>query len=392
VRTTRCKAGLVAGALLASITLAACGSADAEPGGSGGGSAAVGAVDLAAAGCPDTVVIQTDWNPEAEHGGLYQMLGADPTIDGGTKSVSGPLVDGNGDPTGVDLEVRSGGPAIGFQTVQSQMYTDDAITLGYANTDEQARLSVDQPTVAVVAPLEINPQMIMWDPETYPDVTSIADLGTTDARVLYFEGASYMAYLTGAGVLQEDQIDGSYDGSPASFVASEGADAQQGFASAEPYIYENEVDAWGRPVEFQLLDDAGYPIYASALSVRADQLESLSGCLTELVPVIQQAQVDYVGNPGTVNDLILDLVEEYDTGWVYSEGVAEFSVQQQLELGLVGNGGDDTLGNFDLARVQEVLDIVTPIYAEQGTPVAEGTTPETLVTNEFIDPSIGLTD
>jgi hypothetical protein len=28
----------------------------------------------------------------------------------------------------------------------------------------------------VVAPMEINPQIIMWDPATYPDVTTIEDL------------------------------------------------------------------------------------------------------------------------------------------------------------------------------------------------------------------------
>ena len=376
----------LATALVAAAVLAGCGGADATA----TAAVATGETDLAAAGCPETVVIQTDWNPEAEHGGLYQMLGEDPAVDAGAKSVSGPLVDAAGEGTGVTLEVRSGGPAIGFQTVQSQMYTDDEITLGYANTDEQVRLSTEQPTVAVVAPLEVNPQMIMWDPATYPDVQTIADLGQTDATVLYFEGAAYMSYLTGAGILQEDQVDGSYDGSPASFVAAQGANAQQGFASSEPYIYPNDIEAWGRPVTYELLDDAGYPIYASTLSVREEALEDLSGCLTELVPVIQQAQVDYVQDPAPANELILELVEEYDTGWVYSEGVAEFSVEQQLELGLVGNGPDETLGNFDLARVQEVMDIVAPIYTEQGTPMREGLTPEDLVTNEFIDTSIGL--
>jgi len=30
--------------------------------------------------CPDTVVLQTDWMPEAEHGFIYQMIGAGYTI------------------------------------------------------------------------------------------------------------------------------------------------------------------------------------------------------------------------------------------------------------------------------------------------------------------------
>jgi hypothetical protein len=31
--------------------------------------------------CPDTVVFQTDWNPEAEHGQLYNLVGDGYTVD-----------------------------------------------------------------------------------------------------------------------------------------------------------------------------------------------------------------------------------------------------------------------------------------------------------------------
>lgn len=386
-RTTTGLAATTLLAALTSLTLAGCG-ADAEP--EAAAVLEVGDTDLAAAGCPDVVTIQTDWNPEAEHGGLYQMLGDDPAIDAAGKTVRGPLVDSAGEGTGVELEVRAGGPAIGFEPVQARMYTDESITLGYADTDAQTRLSATQPTVSVVAPLEVNPQMIMWDPQTYPDVQTIADLGQTDATVLYFEGSSYMDYFTGAGIIKEENTNGSYDGSPAAFVAAQGESAQQGFASAEPYFYEEEVEAWGRPVDFQLLDDAGFPVYVATLSVTPETLEPLSGCLAELVPLVQQAQVDYVQDPADTNALILELVEQYDTGWVYSQGMADFSVEQQLEIGLVGNGPNDTLGDFDLDRVQQTIDIITPIATEQGTPPTPGLTAEDLVTNEFIDPAIGL--
>jgi hypothetical protein len=390
---------VAATAAAAALALAACGAADdssdAATGDPVAGDAAEsGAPSGAADGshpdvCPSPVVVQTDWNPEAEHGALYEMIGDAPEVDAEAKVVTGPLVAG-GEETGVDLEIRVGGPAIGFQSPSAQMYLDPDITLAYVSTDEAARVSADQPTVAVVAPLEINPQIIMWDPETYPDVDGIADLGEAGVRTLYFEGAAYMDYLLGEGILSADQIDGSYSGTPEVFVASGGEVAQQGFATAEPYIYENEVDQWGQPVDFELIHDTGFPVYAAPLAVRAGDLEDLSPCLERLVAIVQQAQVDYVTDPAETNELILRLAEEYDTGWVYSAGVAEFSVAQQLELGIVGNGPNGTLGDFDLDRIQEVLDIVTPIYAEQGTPVAEGLTPEDLVTNEFVDESIGL--
>jgi len=389
VRRTRIAIGTPAVLLTAALVLTACGGSDEKSSASAAPSGSVGATDLKAAGCPSTVVVQTDWNPEAEHGGLYQLLGDDTSIDAGKKRVTGTLVDGKGESTGVKLEVRAGGPAIGFQTVTAQMYSDKAITLGYVDTDEAIQLSAKQPTTAVLADLEKSPTMIMWDPKAHPDVTSIADLGKDGVKVRYFEGASYMAYLTGSGVLKAAQTDGSYDGTPAAFVSDKGESAQQGFASAEPYIYEHEVDAWNKAVKYQLVYDAGFQPYKSAISVRSADLSGMSGCLKALVPIMQRADLDYLASPAKVNDLIIDLVDKYDTGWVYSKGVADYSVKTQKELGLVGNGDDSTHGNFDTARVQKLIDQTTPIFTGQGTAPKTGITPDDLVTNQFIDTSIG---
>lgn len=342
--------------------------------------------------CPSPIVIQKDWNPEAEHGALYEMISKDDyEINASAAIVSGSLV-AHGEDTGVDIEIRSGGPAIGFQQVTAQMYSDSAITMGYVSTDEAISNYAELPTIAFVAPLEINPQMIMWDPETYPGVSSIADLAAEGVVIRYFGTATYMPDLVGRGIVTEEQLDGSYDGSPAVFVAEGGAIAQQGFASAEPYIYENEIEDWGKPVEIELIHDTGLQAYAAAMAATPDTFAELSdsGCLAMLTPIIQQAQVDYITNPGVTNELILELVEAYDNGWVYSAGVAEFSVATQLELGLVSNGPDDTLGNFDLDRIAGVITTLDEVADTVGYEPTEGLTPEDLVTNEFIDPSIGL--
>jgi ABC-type nitrate/sulfonate/bicarbonate transport system substrate-binding protein len=353
-----------------------------------GTSSKVGAVDLSKV-CPANVVIQTDWNPESEQGDLYQLIGGTPVINAAKKAVSGPLY-ASGSFTGVNVEVRAGGPAIGFQSVTSQQYADKTITLGYANTDEAIQLSNTMPTTAVFAPFEVGPQIIMWDPATYPKVKTIADLGKTNAVVRYFGGATYMDYLTGSGLLKKSQVDGTYDGSPAKFVVDKGTAAQQGFATVEPYVYENELPAWGKKVAYQLINDAGYPIYASALAVRTGDLKELSPCLKKLVPVIQQATVDYYAHPAKTNALIVKTVTEYNNGWVYDAAVADYSAKTQVKLGLVGNGDDKTVGNFDLTRVQKIIDITKPLFAATGTTVAPTVSPETIVTNEFIDKSIGF--
>ncbi len=155
-------------------------------------------------------------------------------------------------------------------------------------------------------------------------------------------------------------------------------------------MYENELSAWDKPVAFQLIHDAGYPIYASALSVRTGDLETLSPCLQKLVPIVQQATVDYYADPSATNDLIVDAVDQFDNGWVYTPGVAAYSAKTQVDLGLVGNGSNSTVGDFDMDRIQKIIDITTPLFEEQGTAPAAGLTPDSIATNEFIDTSIGF--
>jgi hypothetical protein len=339
--------------------------------------------------CPDTVVFQTDWNPEAEHGQLYNLVGDGYTVDTAKTRVSGPLM-ASGKDTGVKVEVRSGGPAIGFQSVTSQLYGDPNVLLGYVSTDEQISNSGTFPTKAVVASFNINPQIIMWDPATYPNVKSIADLKATGAKVRYFSGAAYMDYLTQSGQLDKNQVDGSYDGTPANFVADGGKSAQQGFVSAEPYFYEKVLKDWMKPIAFQLIHDAGWTSYAQDLATTPENVTKYAACFKKLVPIIQQSQVDFVKNPDKSNALVLDLVGKYNNGWLYDAGQAKASVAAQLQYKLVANSPDGTLGSFDMDRVAKFVTTAVPIYqASQSKPKA-GLTADDLVTNEFIDKSIHL--
>jgi hypothetical protein len=360
-----------------------------ESAGTGGTTAESGsgpAGEGLAAVCPDPIVIQTDWFPESEHGALYEMVGEGYTVDTDAKIVTGPLVSG-GEETGIDIEIPTGGPAIGFQPVSVQQYADDSITLGYANTEGQVIRWEDTPTISVIAPLEINPQIIMWDPETYPEIQTLADLGEEGVTINLFEGGTFAEVFVGQGIWQESQIDPSYDGSPGRFIAENGAIAQQGFASAEPYTYENVYEDWGKPVDYQLLHDAGFEVYSQTLAVRPDQMETLAPCLEQFVPIVQQAQIDFLGDPARANAIIIDAVEQYADFWEYDEGLAEYSVDTQRELGLVGNGPDDTLGNMEEDRIQTVID---QIRDDAGIAIADGLVAADLFTNEFIDESIGL--
>jgi len=340
--------------------------------------------------CPDTITILTDWNPEAEHGFLYQLLAPNPTIDAKEVSVTGALVDQNGNDTGVKLKVRSGGPAVGFQTVTSQLYADENIQLGYVYTDEAIQNSADFPTVAIESGFNKNPQMIMWDPKTYPDVKTIADLGKQKVLIRYFSGAAYMDYFTSAGILSKDQVDGSYDGTPAAFIADQGKAAQQGFGSAEPYIYKNEVKDWGKEVAYAYINDAGWKNYAESIATKPGNITKYADCFKKLVPLIQHSSVDYLKDPSKANKIIIDAVAKFNNGWVYSQGVADYAVETIKKDGLVADGPDGVIGKFDLDRVKDLITKAIPVYKSLGKPPKDGLKAEDIVTNQFLDPSIGM--
>ena len=265
--------------------------------------------------CPSRIVVQTDWFPEAEHGAMYELLADNYFVDSTRQRVSGPMVLA-GQPLGIEWEIRAGGPAITFAPPTQVMHEhDDEIHLGYASTDQQIADWDTYPVVSVVAPLEINPQMIMWDDDTYPDVETIRDLGAQKVPINIFAGGAFASVFVAQGIWQQDQVQENYNGSPAAWTAAEGRMAQQGFASAEPYNYEH-VYEWGKPVTFQLLHDAGFRPYSQTVAVRHADLEEMRDCLTELVPVIQQAIVNYYANPDRANRIIVDAVAEFQDFWV----------------------------------------------------------------------------
>ncbi|MEU1431884.1 ABC transporter substrate-binding protein [Nocardia sp. NPDC005746] len=368
---------LAAAALAGSVLLtAACSGGASTPAPTGKG---------ALAGvCPSTVVIQTDWFATPERAAAYQLVGPNGTVDAKKGAYSGPLGD-----TGVNVEVRLGGPFLGGQPVPAQMYQDTSITLGLVPTDEQVRAAAKFPLTGVFASLQKNPQIVMWDPATYT-VNSWKDVAATNAPILYSEGKIYMDYLIANGDVKKEQADASYDGTPSRFVAEHGRVMQQGYVSNEPYRWEHDVKGWLEPTGHLLVADAGYESYPHAWSVRSGELDKLRPCLQKLVPLLQQAQIDYATDPEPTNQALLKIAQGIPDGPPITAGGNTDSVKVQLKEKIIANGPGNTLGDFDLDRVTRAIAQVTPLLRAKGREVPGNLTAKDLVTNEFIDPAKGL--
>ena len=343
--------------------------------------------------CPQNLVIQKDWWPETEHGGTYQLIGAGGESDESRFTYSGPI-----DPAyavgGIEtVEIRAGGDAIEFQPVSAVMKTDQDITLGYVNTDDAIQSSPTVEVTGVATTLEINPQMIMWDPEQLDaDPTDPATIGETGARVLHFGEATYIDWMIANDYLDEGQSDPNYGGAPDQWIADGGNFIQQGFATNEIYKYENEIewkDGAPAPVEYAIIHELGWQPYPAAYSVLTERLEELSPCLELLVPKLQQAWVDYLDNPEPIGDVVIEVTEAYNNYWTLSPELNARAFELFEEDGYGSNGPDDTYGNFDPERIQTLFDDFGVILEDRGITLPDGYTAESAYTNEFIDESIG---
>jgi len=331
--------------------------------------------------CPATIVIQTDWFPESEHGGLYQLMGDDAVASKDTGAAVGSLVVG-GLPTGVNLEIRAGGPFLESPVV-TEMYQDNAITFGYVGTDVAITRYTDAPTLAVFNALNINPQVLLWDATKHPEAKTIADAAKTIKAFYVYGDPAWMRYFAAQGLISKDQVDSNYKGNL--LLSTEDA-AHQGFATSEPYKYAN-LESGAITTGYQLIHDAGWNSYAQNLAIRKDRLEELRPCLEKIVPIFQQAQLDYIADPTRANEIILTTVATYDSWWTQSEGDVANGAASQKDMGIVGNGETQTFGDLEETRVNDFIAKATPILREQGLEI-EDITASDITDNAFLDSSI----
>ena len=125
------------------------------------------------------------------------------------------------------------------------------------------------------------------------------------------------------------------------------------------------------------------------LSVATSRMDELAPCLEQLVPIIQQAIVDYMEDPAEVLELIHTFNEAgHAASWWRTPMVnLEYGWNTMKENGIMGPNGETPVGSIDMARVEAMSDIVRPWLDERAD---ENVAPEDVVTNRFIDPQIGL--
>jgi hypothetical protein len=401
VTTHRRRLALGAAVVAVSLTAAACSSSSggsstdtsAAAGSSSASSAPASSVSTSAspAGattaslasvCPSTIKIQTSWYPEAEKGAVYQIVGANGTVDKKNGTYSGTV-------DGVKVSILAGGPYLGNQSTMARLYQDPSIMFGEVSTDDAIEVSNKNPVIAVVAMMQKSPKAVIYDPKTYQFKT-IADVGKSGATILKAGEDASTDLLVASGSVKASQLDYSYDGSPGRFVTAGGKDVFVEYATEVPYIYQNTIKQWGKPLDSILLADGGYTAYENSLAMTPQNEQKYSACLKQFVPIVQKAIVAYAADPTPVDNAMIKYSQEVKSPTVLSTGLNDFTNKTMKEKGILANGTDGTVGSFDPTRVTKLVASMGPVAKNQHLTIKPGLTATQLVTNQFLDPSISL--
>ena len=107
----------------------------------------------------------------------------------------------------------------------------------------------------------------------------------------------------------------------------------------------------------------------------------LDGCLQQLVPMMQQAWVDFLNDPEPIMNRMIEINVEHDGFWALSPEVNAAGFDLLSSGGFAENSADGTYCSFDEDRVQELFDILKPLYEDQGTTIADSV--DGLFTNKY---------
>ncbi|MEH3106922.1 MAG: hypothetical protein PGN09_06430 [Sphingomonas fennica] len=343
--------------------------------------------------CPDPLVVQLDWLPEAEHGGLFTLIGPRGRMRQGR--YEGPL-----GTSGIRLILLAGGKGIGLgdgETSLSALYMGNSRAglrphLALVDLDSAYTYSARFPAVGVMAPLNASPIGLFWDRATYPrGFRSVADLrrfaATGEKIYLSTTRRTFGRYLLDQGIPRDAFVEG-YSGDGENFVLHRGRWLNQGSITTEGYQFAHGR-RWSRPVDFLLLSEMGYPLYPGMVSVATSRMAELAPCLTKLVPLMQRAQRAYALNPAPANDVIYRF-NEAKLGapfWHTSRDLLAAAVPVMRARGIIANGPGGTIGAFDGARGATVLARMRPTLDIRA---RKGLRPGHVMTNRFLDRSIGL--
>ncbi|MEZ5415032.1 MAG: ABC transporter substrate-binding protein [Opitutaceae bacterium] len=269
------------------------------------------------------VVLQTDWFPQAEHGGFYQALAKGFYRD-----------------AGLEVEIVPGGPGA---AIKIKVAKGDA-TFGMLRSDDAAMAVANGlPLVVVAATMQHDAEALLLhanDP--------VQDFSDLDGRtVMAPVSMVWIPFIQKKYGVKFDLIPTTYG--LGAFLGDRDF-IQSCFLTSEPYYAAEK----GVAVRTLPLTQAGYDIY-QGIVCRRELTRTEPDLVRAFIAATIQGWRDYLENdPTPANQLILA------RNGNMTQGQLDYSRQALIDHSLVGGFAErgETIGRIDLARVQADIDLL----------------------------------
>lgn len=269
------------------------------------------------------VVLQTDWFPQAEHGGFYQALAKGFYRD-----------------AGLDVEIVPGGPGA---AIKIKVAKGDA-TFGMLRSDDAAMAVANGlPLVVVAATMQHDAEALLL--HANDPVKNFSDL---DGRTIMAPVSMvWIPFIQKKYGVKFDLIPTTYG--LGAFLGDRNF-IQSCFLTSEPYYAAQK----GVAVRTLPLTEAGYDIY-QGIVCRKELTRTEPDLVRAFIAASIEGWRDYLENdPTPAHQLILA------RNGNMTHGQLDYSRQALIDHSLVGGYADrgESIGQIDLARVQADIDLL----------------------------------
>jgi NitT/TauT family transport system substrate-binding protein len=272
------------------------------------------------------VVLQSDWFPQAEHGGFYQALAK-----------------GFYRETGLDVEILPGGPGA---TIKLNVAKGTADFGMYRSDDVIVAASRGLPLIMVGAVLQHDPEGLLVH-ESSP-VRSLRDLN--GRSVIAPPSMTWIPYVKKKYGIEFDLRPLNYG--LAVFLADPAA-IQQCMMTSEPYFAEQR----GVRVRTVPLGGSGYDPY-HVIMCRRELIRTSPAVVRAFVAASIRGWRDYLeGDPAPAHALIRQRNSQMSTGQL--EYSRKALIAHALVTGDAARGED--IGQISVDRVQQQIDVLTEV-------------------------------
>jgi NitT/TauT family transport system substrate-binding protein len=290
------------------------------------------------------VVMQTDWFPEAEHGGFYQALAKGFYRD-----------------AGLDVDILSGGPGVAIKLSVAKGVADFGMN---RSDDVIMAASQGMPLLMIGAVLQHDPEALLVHEES--PVKSLADLN--GRNVIAPPSMTWIPYVQKKYGITFALTRTNY--SLAVFLADKNV-IQQCIVTSEPYFAAQR----GVRVRTVALSDEGYDPYHTIIC-RRELARTSPAVVRAFLAASIRGWRDYLdGDPAPANALILQRNADMTAGQLaYSRDAL---ITRSLVKGDAAKG--EGIGRIAVARVQSQIAVLTELKILQ-----KPVTTASVVTEEFL--------